>query len=252
MTQPTAAVNWWLLISNPANHSDILPASSAGLGLRQPAAPSPIDRDAVVIRRVLDRDLATQTGRGGVEVGGGAALIALCGLPGTGKSYFAGELLKRLDLVVLETDRLRKALVTKPKYTPGEHSRVFSVCHLLIEEYLTLGYRVLFDATNLTEQARTPLYRIADRLSCPLFLVGLTAPGHLVRQRLDRRAAGQNQGDYSDATWRIHRRMAPFEEPIARPHVMVDSSRDIKPSVDRVLYLVCSRGSASAVRDVPS
>ena len=180
-------------------------------------------------------------------------MIALCGLPGTGKSYFAGELLKRLDLVVLETDRLRKALVTSPKYTRGEHARVFSVCHLLIEEYLTLGYRVLFDATNLTEQARTPLYQIAGRLNCPLFLVGLTAPGHLVRQRLDRRATGRNQGDYSDATWRIHRRMAPFEEPIARPHVMVDSSRDIGPFLDRVVEVVVfSGGSVNTIRDLPS
>ena len=178
-------------------------------------------------------------------------MIVLCGLPGTGKSSFAGELLKRLDLVVLETDRLRKALVTLPKYTSGEHARVFSVCHLLIEEYLTLGYRVLFDATNLTEQARTPLYQIAGRLDCPLFLVGLTAPSHLVKQRLGRRAAGRNPGDYSDATLQIHRRMAPFEEPIARPHVMVDSSRDIGPFLDRVVELVVAGGSANSARDLP-
>ena len=226
--------------------------SSASPNLRQPGAPSQIDRDAAVIRRVLDRDLASRTRRDGVEVGGGAVLIALCGLPGTGKSYFAGELLKRLDLVVLETDRLRKALVTLPKYTRGEHARVFSVCHLLIEEYLTLGYRVLFDATNLTEQARTPLYQIAGRLDCPLFLVGLTAPGQLVKQRLGRRAAGRNPGDYSDATWQIHRRMAPFEEPIARPHVMVDSSKDIGPSLDRVVEPVVAGGPANSARDLPS
>ena len=226
--------------------------SSASPNLRQSAAPSRIDRDALAIRRVLDRDLASRTGRDGVEVGGGAVLIALCGLPGTGKSYFAGELLKRLDLVVLETDRLRKALVTLPKYTPGEHARVFAVCHRLIEEYLTLGYGVLFDATNLTEQARTPLYQIADRSDCPLFLVGLTAPSPLVKQRLGRRAAGRNEGDYSDATWRIHRRMAPFEEPIARPHVMVDSSKDIGPFLDRVVDLVFSGGSGNAIRDLPS
>ena len=252
MTQPTAAANWRLLISNSANPSGILPASSTRPSRRQPAAPSQIDRDAAVIRRLLNEDLASRTGQDGVQTGG-AALIALCGLPGTGKSYFAGELLKRLNLVVLETDRLRKALVTLPKYTRGEHARVFSVCHLLIEEYLTLGYRVLFDATNLTEQARTPLYQIADRLDRPLFLVGLTAPSRLVKHRLGRRIPGRNQGDYSDATWQIHRRMAPFEEPIARQHVMVDSSRDIRPLLDRVVKLVVfSGGSANAVRDLPS
>ena len=111
----------------------------------------------------------------------------------------------------------------------------------------------MFDATNLTEQARTPLYQIADRLDCPLFLVGLTAPSPLVKHRLGRRVTGRNQGDYSDATWQIHRRMAPFEEPIARQHVMVDSSRDIGPFLDQVVELVVFSGaSANAGPDLPS
>jgi predicted kinase len=141
-------------------------------------------------------------------------------------------------MVVLETDRLRKVLVPKPKYTRGEHSRVFKVCHLLIEEYLSQGRRVMFDATNLTENAREPLYQIAGTLRCPLVLLGFTAPRELVKRRLVQRVPGQHQGDFSDATWQIHCRMRPFEEAIARPHIMVDTSQDISPALDHVVGMI--------------
>ena len=218
----------------------------------KPAARAQIDHDAAVIRPLLDQELSALQARDGIQTGGSAVLIVLCGLPGAGKSHFAGELLKRLNLVVLETDRLRKALVTRPKYTRGEHGRVFSVCHLLIEEYLIRGHRVLFDATNFTEKARSPLYQIADRLDCPMVMVGLTAPSRLVKERLSRRVPGQNQGDFSDATWEIHRRMAPYEEPIEQQHILVDSSKDIGPLVDQVVEQVAALGrSAGAGRDIP-
>jgi len=176
-------------------------------------------------------------------------LVALCGLPGTGKSYFARELIKRTHMLVLETDRLRKILVAKPKYTPGEHRRVFRACYLLIEEYLGQGERVLFDATNLTEDFRQPLYHIAEKREAQLVMVGFTAPQSVVRERLaaraSRRALGRDPIGYSDATWRIHSRMRPFEEPIRRDHLLVDSSKDITESLDQVLAQI-----SSAVRRV--
>ena len=140
-------------------------------------------QDAAFLRQALERDCGHDPG----ETPGHPILVALSGLPGTGKSYFAGELTKLVPLLVLESDRVRKLLVPKPKYTQGEHSRVFDVCHLLIEEYLSQGCRLLFDATNLTEYFRRPLYRICDRLSVPLVLVRFTASRETVRHRLEDR-----------------------------------------------------------------
>ena len=228
----------------------------------QDGASSQLHQDAQLLRSLLGRD-PTSPAATGVSNGdthssppSAPALIVLCGLPGAGKSHFARQLVgnlperlhERLELVVLETDRLRKALVSRPKYTRGEHARVFSVCHLLIEEYLTQGRRVLFDATNLTEKAREPLYRIAARLDCPLLLVGFTVPVDVVKRRLALRAAGRGGSDYSDATWLIHSRMRPFEEPIQRPHLMVDSSCDIAPVLDQVTAWLAAALSAGNSR----
>lgn len=195
-------------------------------------------RDAARLREILERDDAAGKG---ILAGQPSPinrespmLVALVGLPGTGKSYFAKGLTQRVSFLVLESDRLRKALVPQPVYSPGEHSRVFAACHLLIEEYLAQGRRVLFDATNLTESFRRPLYHIADKLSVPLVLVRLTAPRKTVRRRLANRAGGLHVADNSDADWLVYCRLSPYEEPIRLRHFDVDSSRDISPVIEEI------------------
>lgn len=189
-------------------------------------------QDADKLRRWLQQDGADCRVTQGQPV-----LVALCGLPGSGKSYFAGEMTKLAPFQVLESDRIRKALVAKPKYTGGEHARVFSVCHLLIEEYLSQGQRVLFDATNLTENFRLPLRKISRRNHAKLVLVGLTAPREIIRQRLQERESALHPGGYSDAGWLVYCRLAPYEEPIEGEHVWVDTSGDISTSVEDVVSL---------------
>ena len=189
---------------------------------------------AVPLRNALSRDFdQTQPGPSDQP-----CLIVLSGLPGTGKSHFANELRKRLPLLVLESDRLRKVLAPNPRYTRGESHRLFAACHVLIEEYLIQNRLVLLDATNLTEDFRQPLYDIAQRVSVPLVLVRLTAPQEVVRQRLSDRGAGMHPSDYSDAGWLIYSRMHPHEEVFARSHLNVDSSSDISQSLDEVVRLV--------------
>ena len=103
-------------------------------------------------------------------------LLMLAGLPGCGKSRFAREVSLRCPFLVLESDRLRKALVGAPEYTPGENGRVFRACHRLIDEFLGLGYPVLFDATNLTVRNRRPVCAIARKRGVPLAVAVATAP----------------------------------------------------------------------------
>ena len=159
----------------------------------------------------------------------------LAGLPGSGKSTFARAVVSRLPFLVLETDRLRKALVDKPEYTPGENGRVFRAAHLLIDEFLGRDYPVLFDATNLTERNRKPVYAIARRRGVPLAVAVVTAPPEVTRQRLEDREAGLAPDTWSDADWAIYQRMAPAWEPVKRPHILVDTSGDIAPALRQVL-----------------
>lgn len=191
------------------------------------------EADAAALRRELQGEWPA------VAAGARPALIVLCGLPGTGKSYFAAALARRAAVVILSSDRIRKILVAEPRYSRGEHRRVFAAAHLLLAELLGAGYAVVFDATNRTERARQPLYAIAESAGARLVILEFDVPEEVARRRLEGRAAGAAAGyvDYSDADWRIYCQMRQGGEPIRRPHWRVDSTGDIGPVVERVAGL---------------
>ena len=221
------------MLNTPGSTSEVL----FGGGSRDSAL-----GDAAVLREVLEVDRAKRSG-GFVD---SSSLVVLTGLPGTGKSHFARQLGEIVPLLVLESDRLRKVLVPRPKYTAEETRRLFAACHLLIEEFLSLGLGVMFDATNLTQAFRQPLYQIAERTSASVVLIRLTAPREIVRQRLKERVAGRHPSDFSDAGWLIYNRMYPYEEAIQRHHLTVDSSCDISWALDTVVGMINGAAHARA------
>ena len=160
-------------------------------------------------------------------------LIAVSGLPGTGKSYFCRQLAQKLPAVILESDHLRRVLFPTPGYRATESARLFRACHLLIERLLKRGIPLIFDATNLSEYYREHLYRIAERLDARLVLVRVEAPPQLVYQRLKGREA--SSGGNSDADWAVYQRMKPRVQKIHRRHYAVDTSRDITPVIAKIL-----------------
>jgi len=163
------------------------------------------------------------------------ALVIVSGLPGTGKSYFSRKLAERLPFAILDTDGLRKVLFPAPKYTAGESYRLFQACHLLIEQLLRKGIRVILDATNLVERHRERLYHIADQIGAKLIIVRVEAPPEVVRQRLEERVGGMNLGDHSDADWTVYEKMGPTVQRIRRNHFVVDTSEDIAPVIGKIL-----------------
>ena len=161
-------------------------------------------------------------------------LVAVSGLPGTGKSFFSQRLVERLPLAVLESDALRKALVPSPLHTAEESARLFRAIHELTDLLLEHCVPVLLDATNLLESHREHLYHIAGQRSAKVILVRVEAPPGMVRQRLEERTGGSQRQDHSDADWEVYQRLRPSQEPIRRNHLVVDTSRDIEPAVERV------------------
>ena len=154
------------------------------------------------------------------------SLVILCGLPGTGKSHFARELIRRAPFVWLNSDRTRKLLVDRPSYSRREHRRVFSAMHVLTKGYLRDGYSVVFDATNLNENVRRPLYDSADEVGVEPLIIRFTASSELVRRRLTDRAEGVGEASQSDATWDIYSRMAVADQPVPRAHLLVTGPED--------------------------
>ena len=165
------------------------------------------------------------------------SLVILCGLPGTGKSHFARELARRAPFVWLNSDRTRKLLVDRPSYSRREHRRVFSAMHVLTKGYLRDGYSVVFDATNLNENVRRPLYESANEVGVEPLIIRFTAPSDLVHRRLINRAEGVGEASQSDATWEVYSRMAVADQPVPRPHLLVTGPEDVAGVLQEALRL---------------
>ena len=163
------------------------------------------------------------------------SLVVLCGLPGTGKSHFARELCAQAPFVWLSSDRTRKLLVARPQYSRREHRRVFAAMHVLTRGYLRDGYSVVFDATNLNEGVRAPLYAAADSVGVDPLIIRFTAHPDLVRERMAERADGIADAGQSDAGWEVYSRMAVADLPVPRPHLLVRGPEDMEQVLEETL-----------------
>jgi DegV family protein with EDD domain len=166
------------------------------------------------------------------------ALVLVSGLPGSGKSHFSRELAKRYPLAHLNSDALRKILLPHPTHSAAESTRLFAAVHALAERLLSRGAGVILDATNLKEAHRRPVYDIAERTGAVLVIVHTKAPPDVARRRLESRTRGEDIEDMSEATVAVYDRMRREAEPIERPHIPVDTSKDLEPALQEVLRML--------------
>ena len=79
--------------------------------------------------------------------------IMLVGLPGSGKSTFADNISKNIDVVIHLTDAIRKELFGDENDQQNPQL-VFETAYKRIRRDLQEGYNVVFDATNLRQKNR--------------------------------------------------------------------------------------------------
>ena len=85
-----------------------------------------------------------------------------------------------------------------------------------------------------------------------LLIVELTAPEHLIRQRLSQReahtAAGHATDDNSTAGIDVYERMIRSAQLIRRDHITIDTSRDITSALNKVVAQL-QQSNKPTVRD---
>jgi predicted kinase len=138
-------------------------------------------------------------------------LIALAGLPGSGKSAVAEDLGRALNCAVLSVDPAEAAMwragVSKAEPTG---LAAYIVVEALAAEQITLGHDVIVDAVNSVEPARAQWRALASRLDVDLrFIEVQCSDPDLHRRRLEERRRGID-GFYEPSWADVQRRRAEF------------------------------------------
>ncbi|MDE3095690.1 MAG: AAA family ATPase [Chloroflexota bacterium] len=178
------------------------------------------------------------------------ALVLMCGLTGSGKSYFANALAGRLGSVVLSSDVVRKELlgvdVRTPvaagygqgAYTEEQRRAVYAALRERAEPHLGAGRGVVLDATHAARSERDAGRALAARHGVPAVVVWLTTGEETVRDRLEARALS---GDaISGGRWETYlAQRRRFEPPAADERaVAVTPSAALDRDLDRVVVAV--------------
>jgi adenylylsulfate kinase len=158
--------------------------------------------------------------------------VWLTGLPASGKSSIARELVKmlaehRVPVVVLESDRMREILTPGATYAPGERDWFYEALALLAEHITRNRVNVIIDAT-----ANRRAYRDRARALIPVFIEAyVKCPLEVCMQRDPK---GIYNAAASGKTATVPGLQASYEEPLA-PELTLDCRAPAAASARAVL-----------------
>ena len=151
-----------------------------------------------------------------------AALLITHGLPGSGKSHVALQLLEQASAIRLRSDVERKRLLgvgpldaTPDRalaYGADATQRTYDRLAALAEGALDAGWPVIVDAAFLRTDERQRFAALAAKLRCPFAILHCHAPMALLRERVGARA--RRGGDPSEATLAVLDELTALAEPL--------------------------------------
>lgn len=169
------------------------------------------------------------------------ALLLVCGLPASGKSWLAEHLAGPLDADLFQSDVRRRELFAVPAgyryrgpydqgmYSPEAKQRIYD--SLLADARATLGRgrRAVVDGSFVQRRWRAPFVALARELRVPFAFVEVTAPEDLVRARIEKRILDPDQP--SDADWNVYQKLKgqtePFDDVGPHEHLVLVSERPL-------------------------
>jgi predicted kinase len=165
-------------------------------------------------------------------------LIAISGLPGTGKSSVGEAAARQCGAVWLPVDEVEDALLgVGLPYDASTGVAAYEAVAAAAAENLRLGHVVIVDAVNDSEEARDTWRRAAEAASARMVFVLLTPPPEREhRRRLAERTRPLSH--QSEPTWeQVHARARAYE-PWRDPPLSIDSGQPFDTVVGEVAAIV--------------
>ena len=115
-------------------------------------------------------------------------LYILCGLPFSGKTVFAKELVRIKGWARVDLDDVKFELfgndVKDKNLEQKDWDQVFKVVYYRIQDQLKKGYTVIYDTGNFTKHERDLVRKIAKRLNLSSAVIWVNTPEVIARKRL--------------------------------------------------------------------
>jgi predicted kinase len=168
-------------------------------------------------------------------------IVQLAGLPGTGKSSLAAELVHRLEgtALLLDKDRVRQALFgpQHTRYTREQDDFCVIIMFRTAAWHLrrTPGSVVIFDGRTCSRAYQvTQARRFATRARQPLRLIECICADTLIEQRLRTDTTlGRHPATNRDVN--LYRRLKASADPIPEPKLLLDTTKPLRACADRAL-----------------
>jgi len=116
-----------------------------------------------------------------------AILYIFCGLPFSGKTTLANEIIKRVELIFVSIDDIKFAhgfsWTENENMTAEEWQRIFDESYQKTKDALRAGKSVLYDSANQDRTSRDRLRKIAQEAGAEVKVIFMNVPEQTVRER---------------------------------------------------------------------
>lgn len=157
-------------------------------------------------------------------------LILITGLPGAGKTTFARELAKRLNIKHLNTDMVRDALGKRGQYDAATKASIYQALFQETESELCANRDVIVDGTFYQRSLREDFEDLAEQCHAQVYWIEIKASEQIIKQRVSQKRA------YSEADFAVYLKIKSEYEPIQTPHLVIESDAiDLETMTNRAM-----------------
>lgn len=160
-------------------------------------------------------------------------ILIVFGLPGSGKSFFAEKLAKRLGASYLSSDRLRRLLFSERTYSMKEKHRVYDRMLMEMKELAKQGRHVVLDGTFFKKGIRKRFIEEAQKLAIQPLFIEVKTKQATSRQRLALKR------EHSEADYSVYLKIKSEFEPYEADRLILESRQDnIDEMIEQALNYV--------------
>jgi predicted kinase len=146
-------------------------------------------------------------------------IIIVFGLPGSGKSFFATRLAKKLNAGYLSSDQLRKEMFSVRTYSLKEKMAVYDTMRMAMKEAVKNKIDLVLDGSFYKESIRKQ-FKDDIREKQALWFIEVIADESVIQDRLSKPRA------FSEADFEVYKKIKAEWEPMKENRLIIPSTND--------------------------